>query len=154
MLKGSCVIVAGTLLLLYFVIYIIVPGPCRHDRAAGFCAELSDGAVQHVDLVEKVHSWNKWVRIQWHNHDLITYFLKHASTHTHYWLRSTRWGLLPPVTSPQRGGFRFLKWLRRVWAARTGESLLGCSSWAWTSWMNDFHCNTSHICVTAIKCCG
>ena len=31
------------------------PGPCRHHRAAGLGAELSDGAVQHVDLVEEIH---------------------------------------------------------------------------------------------------
>jgi len=34
---------------------VLVLGPRRHDRAAVFRAELRDGAVQHVDLVEEVH---------------------------------------------------------------------------------------------------
>lgn len=35
---------------------ILVPYSCRHHRAAGLSAELSDGAIQHVDLVKEVHS--------------------------------------------------------------------------------------------------
>ena len=38
---------------------ILILGPCRHDRAGLFQTELCDGAVQHVDLVEKVHSWER-----------------------------------------------------------------------------------------------
>lgn len=30
--------------------------PGRHDRTAVLCAEICDGAVQHVDLVEEIHS--------------------------------------------------------------------------------------------------
>ena len=33
----------------------LLPWSCRHHRAAGLSAELGDGAVQHVDLVEEVH---------------------------------------------------------------------------------------------------
>lgn len=28
----------------------------RHDRTAVLCAEICDGTVQHVDLVEEIHS--------------------------------------------------------------------------------------------------
>lgn len=33
------------------------PGPCRHDGAAALGAELRDGPIQHVDLVEEIHGW-------------------------------------------------------------------------------------------------
>lgn len=29
----------------------------RHDRTAFLCAKICDGAIQHVDLVEEIHSW-------------------------------------------------------------------------------------------------
>lgn len=35
---------------------ILVLGPRRHDGTALLCAELGDGAVQHVDLIEEVDS--------------------------------------------------------------------------------------------------
>lgn len=34
---------------------ILIPWSSRHHRAAGFSAKLSDGAIQHVDLIEEVH---------------------------------------------------------------------------------------------------
>lgn len=34
---------------------VLILGPRRHHRARLLSAELRDGAVQHVDLVEKVH---------------------------------------------------------------------------------------------------
>lgn len=34
---------------------ILISWSSRHHRAAGLSAELCDGAIQHVDLVEKVH---------------------------------------------------------------------------------------------------
>lgn len=33
------------------------PGSRGHDRAAGLRAELCNGPVQHVDLVEEIHRW-------------------------------------------------------------------------------------------------
>lgn len=32
-----------------------LPWSSRHHRAAGLCAELGDGAVEHIDLVEEIH---------------------------------------------------------------------------------------------------
>lgn len=34
---------------------ILISRSSRHHRAAGLSAELSDGAIQHVDLVEEIH---------------------------------------------------------------------------------------------------
>ena len=39
---------------LLWVIYLL--GPCRHERTAVLSAKVSDGSIQHVDLVEEVHS--------------------------------------------------------------------------------------------------
>lgn len=58
------------------------------------------------------------------------------------WRRPTHSSLHPQVTWLPCASFHFPAWPRHVSTARTGENPPGCSSWAWTSWMNEFHCES------------
>lgn len=41
------------------ILMFYIPGSSRHHWAAGLSAELCDGTVQHVDLVEEVDRYKK-----------------------------------------------------------------------------------------------
>lgn len=58
------------------------------------------------------------------------------------WLRPIHLSLHPQVTWLPCASFHFPVWPRHVSTARTDENPPGCSSWAWMSWMNGFHCES------------
>ena len=79
-------------------------------------------------------------------------------TSTHCWQQSTHWDPLPLAAWLPASGYHCPVWPQRVSEAHTGGSPPGCSSWAWRSWMSDFHCKetnagelSSCLCTTRDK---